>query len=67
VEDATGVRVDRDGPVTAVTIDRPERRNPVDPAAAHQAGAGRLPRVVGHGRAMDLLLPSRPRARRASP
>jgi enoyl-CoA hydratase len=34
VEDATGVRVDRDGPVTVVTIDRPERRNAVDAAAA---------------------------------
>lgn len=28
------VRVERDGPVTVVTIDRPERRNAVDPATA---------------------------------
>jgi enoyl-CoA hydratase len=28
------VRVDRSGPVTVVTIDRPERRNAVDPATA---------------------------------
>ena len=28
------VRVDRDGPVTVVTIDRPERRNAVDPTTA---------------------------------
>jgi enoyl-CoA hydratase len=28
------VSVDRDGPVTVVTIDRPERRNAVDPATA---------------------------------
>jgi enoyl-CoA hydratase len=28
------VKVDRDGPVTVVTIDRPERRNAVDPATA---------------------------------
>jgi hypothetical protein len=47
VEDATGVRVDRDGPVTVVTIDRPERRNAVDAAAAgFAAGQGR------HGRAL---------------
>jgi enoyl-CoA hydratase len=32
--DGTGVRVERDGPVTVVTIDRPERRNAVDAAAA---------------------------------
>jgi enoyl-CoA hydratase len=32
--DTTGVRVERDGPVTVVTIDRPGRRNAVDPAAA---------------------------------
>jgi len=38
----TGVRVDQDGPVTVVTIDRPERRNAVDrPAAAALAGAFR--------------------------
>jgi enoyl-CoA hydratase len=38
----TGVRVERDGPVTVVTIDRPERRNAVDgPAAAALAGAFR--------------------------
>jgi enoyl-CoA hydratase len=30
----TGIRVGRDGPVTVVTIDRPERRNAVDEAAA---------------------------------
>jgi enoyl-CoA hydratase len=30
----TGIRVDHDGPVTVVTIDRPERRNAVDPPAA---------------------------------
>jgi enoyl-CoA hydratase len=37
-----GVRVERDGPVTVVTIDRPERRNAVDaPAAAALAGAFR--------------------------
>jgi enoyl-CoA hydratase len=42
VADGTGVRVDRDGPVTVVTIDRPERRNAVDgPAAAALAGAFR--------------------------
>jgi enoyl-CoA hydratase len=35
VADDSGVRVARDGPVTVVTIDRPERRNAVDgPAAA---------------------------------
>ena len=40
--DGTGVRVERDGPVTVVTIDRPERRNAVDgPAAAALAGAFR--------------------------
>ena len=37
-----GVRLERDGPVTVVTIDRPERRNAVDgPAAAALAGAFR--------------------------
>jgi enoyl-CoA hydratase len=37
-----GVRVDREGPVSVVTIDRPERRNAVDaPAAAALAGAFR--------------------------
>jgi enoyl-CoA hydratase len=37
-----GIRVDQDGPVTVVTIDRPERRNAVDqPAAAALAGAFR--------------------------
>jgi enoyl-CoA hydratase len=42
VADGTGVRVERDGPVTVVTIDRPERRNAVDgPAAAALAGAFR--------------------------
>jgi enoyl-CoA hydratase len=42
VQDGTGVRVDRDGPVTVVTIDRPERRNAVDaPAAAALAAAFR--------------------------
>jgi enoyl-CoA hydratase len=30
----TGIRVERDGPVTVVSIDRPERRNAVDAAAA---------------------------------
>lgn len=30
----SSVRVDRDGPVTIVAIDRPERRNAVDPATA---------------------------------
>ncbi|HYY82837.1 MAG TPA: crotonase/enoyl-CoA hydratase family protein [Actinomycetes bacterium] len=36
------VRVERDGPVTLVTIDRPERRNAVDaPTAAALAGAFR--------------------------
>ena len=40
--DGTGVRVERDGPVTVVTIDRPERRNAVDgPAAAALADAFR--------------------------
>ena len=40
--DTTGVRVKRDGPVTVVTIDRPERRNAVDgPAAVALAGAFR--------------------------
>jgi len=35
VPDGPGVRVEQDGPVTVVTIDRPERRNAVDgPAAA---------------------------------
>ena len=28
------VHVDQDGPVTVVTLDRPERRNAVDPATA---------------------------------
>jgi enoyl-CoA hydratase len=37
-----GVRVEREGPVTVVTIDRPARRNAVDgPAAAALAGAFR--------------------------
>jgi enoyl-CoA hydratase/carnithine racemase len=37
-----GVRVEREGPVTVVTIDRPGRRNAVDgPAAAALAGAFR--------------------------
>jgi len=40
--DGTGVRVEQDGPVTVVTIDRPERRNAVDaPAAAALAEAFR--------------------------
>ena len=40
--DGTGVRVEQDGPVTVVTIDRPERRNAVDaPAAAALADAFR--------------------------
>ena len=34
VADRAGVRVERDGPVTVVTIDRPERRNAVDGPAA---------------------------------
>jgi enoyl-CoA hydratase len=42
VTDGPGVRVERDGPVTVVTIDRPERRNAVDgPAAAALADAFR--------------------------
>jgi enoyl-CoA hydratase len=42
VPDGPGVRVERDGPVTVVTIDRPERRNAVDgPAAAALADAFR--------------------------
>ena len=32
--DGPGVRVERDGTVTVVTIDRPERRNAVDGLAA---------------------------------
>ena len=40
--DGTGVRVEQGGPVTVVTIDRPERRNAVDgPAAAALADAFR--------------------------
>jgi enoyl-CoA hydratase len=40
--DGPGVRVERDGPVTVVTIDRQERRNAVDgPAAAALADAFR--------------------------
>ena len=34
VTDGPGVRVERDGPVTVVTIDRPERRNAVDGPSA---------------------------------
>jgi enoyl-CoA hydratase len=42
VAEGTGVRVEREGPVTVVTIDRPERRNAVDgPAAAALADAFR--------------------------
>jgi enoyl-CoA hydratase len=42
VPDGPGVRVEEDGSVTVVTIDRPERRNAVDgPAAAALAGAFR--------------------------
>jgi enoyl-CoA hydratase len=42
VPDGSGVRVERDGPVTVVTIDRPQRRNAVDgPAAAALADAFR--------------------------
>jgi enoyl-CoA hydratase/carnithine racemase len=42
VPEGTGIRVEREGPVTVVTIDRPERRNAVDgPAAAALAGAFR--------------------------
>jgi len=42
VAEGTGVRVERDGPVTVVTIERPERRNAVDgPAAAALAAAFR--------------------------
>jgi enoyl-CoA hydratase len=42
VADGTGARVERDGPVTVVTIDRPERRNAVDaPTAAALADAFR--------------------------
>jgi enoyl-CoA hydratase len=42
VTDGPGVRVERDGPVTVVTIDRPERRNALDgPAAAALADAFR--------------------------
>ncbi|HEV2873483.1 MAG TPA: enoyl-CoA hydratase-related protein, partial [Actinomycetota bacterium] len=37
--DRAGVRVERDGPVTVVTIDRPERRNAVDRAAADALAA----------------------------
>jgi enoyl-CoA hydratase len=37
--DGAGVRVERDGPVTVVTIDRPERRNAVDRAAADALAA----------------------------
>jgi 1,4-dihydroxy-2-naphthoyl-CoA synthase len=40
--DGGTVRVERDGPVTVVTIDRPERRNAVDaPTAAALAAAFR--------------------------
>jgi enoyl-CoA hydratase len=42
VPDGPGVRVEQDGPVRVVTIDRPERRNAVDgPAAAALADAFR--------------------------
>jgi enoyl-CoA hydratase/carnithine racemase len=42
VPDSPGVRVEQHGPVTVVTIDRPERRNAVDgPAAAALADAFR--------------------------
>jgi enoyl-CoA hydratase len=42
VPDGPGVRVEQNGPVTVVTIDRPERRNAVDgPAAAALADAFR--------------------------
>ena len=37
--DGAGVRVERDGPVTVVTIDRPERRNAVDRATADALAA----------------------------
>ena len=37
--DGAGVRVERDGPVTVVTIDRPERRNAVDRPAADALAA----------------------------
>jgi enoyl-CoA hydratase len=40
--EGSGVRMERDGPVAVVTIDRPERRNAVDRAAADAlAGAFR--------------------------
>ena len=38
------VRVETEGPVTIVTIDRPERRNAVDPETA--AGAARRVRRI---------------------
>ncbi|HSK37883.1 MAG TPA: crotonase/enoyl-CoA hydratase family protein [Actinomycetota bacterium] len=37
--DRAGVRVERDGPVTVVTVDRPERRNAVDRPAADALAA----------------------------
>jgi hypothetical protein len=56
VADGTGGRVERDGPVTVVTIDRPERRNAVDGPGETAAGAAGF--MEGRGRHGAALPPN---------
>src|SRR5439155_1652106 len=63
VMERPGVRSETNGPVTTIILDRPARRNAVDPPTAaplRDGGTVRLPAVVGLGRALDLILTGRP-------